>query len=353
MDIEKDKIIKEIKNTENIKTYTENLIDEYIQLYPSRKIFLESVKQLSIYNDDEKDSKFDLDYNDLIKDSKDSKDSEDSEDSRDSKDSELTKRLLFICSNYEIDDFIYLKLINALMERQNHHNILFVERAALISTALFKVDDFNARNISCFQKYKKYLNFNFPENKIHCKIENYKLVDNIKKINKNINENIKYKYKFNHSFTIQDFLIALKKKEDWDEIENFIDRLEPILNRTSTITFERYCDDIFDQLLKIQNFDFVDYQVKGLSSIISRNEKYFDILNTLFFETKLETLKFLIISTFCNVDEMEFVNKNVKYQMHLKFTEKFISQKYDDFSSIIWKTIKIYLQNGMRQVRMS
>lgn len=327
-----DEIIKEIKMSKDITKYSMELVDEYERTYKYRHMLVNSVnkhvnsmegwKRLS--NEKYEKSGFE-----------EKKDIYVFTEDEEKKDLEISKKLVYICSNYELDKGVYIKLINALVERQNCRDTLTAERTAMISTALFGVDEFDARNKSCFPLFKKYFSIKFGNKKIITKIERFKYIPNPKTIN----------YEQNHIFSIQDLIMALKKANA-DDIFVFANKFQDIMERTTETTFERYSEQLFTLVYNMQDIKQADQQAYILSNIIIRNSKYFDIMIKDFFNTKLETKQILIISTFCITDELLLDNIETKLEMHTKFTEMFISTNID-FSTIIWESIDKYLKSGM------
>lgn len=257
----------------------------------------------------------------------------------DAEDTEITKKMCILLNHSRLDDQQKIRLISGMVAHLADHRPGFVDRACVVATVLFRKDEFDIRNRSCYETFVKFLPINLADNK-NFNNKEISIFDQ----NELIQNDISRITTRRRPLFIQEAVKVLRKKAKTGEMLAVHLRMGEILGRTSDRSFLNHSGDLFELLLDLNVPDLYDHQFKSLALLIARDPTFYDKALGIFFESGLETKRFYIIYTFCHANGL--VSDEQKIRMHVKFAERFVEHD-GRFDPIVQRQVEVYVGMGL------
>lgn len=230
-------------------------------------------------------------------------------------------------------------LIDAIAARFADQRESFRDRAAILSTALFKRDEFNIKKLRSFKEFEELLDI--KAYKTECKEKEDEYVGGLYVENDLMGCDAPHSPIF-----IQNATAILKQHENINEMKMVHLEFENIIRRTSPRTLQRCSDGIFTELMNLNTPKLYDLQFKSLAILIKSVPHYFTKILDELFRTKLETKQFYIIYTLCYLHNI-IDDELLLFEMHMEFCTKLM--KYSgQFSEVVRKQCVEFILAGKR-----
>ncbi|KAM0679679.1 hypothetical protein GINT2_002087 [Glugoides intestinalis] len=261
----------------------------------------------------------------------------------DETDTWLCKCFLTALKHDQVDCQTILKLVAFVTSRFADSRESFNDRACFIATALFKKDQFNARERLTFPEFHTYLSL--PERK-KPQISRFLEVENTQiQLNHDDYKKAGVFDSIYNPMYLPRALKLLKEGVDKKAVYAVHADFKGILHRTTPRVFKAFSNILFEQLTSLTNSEFYDVQFQSLALLMERDTSYYNKAIIKFKNSKSDVLRTFLVYSFNFLHEIVDFKRQV--EIHVEFAEILLLEEIE-IDAVGRSTILSFVEKGMK-----